>query len=151
VKFLLNASTERNTWLEAADIVSDLYADIYAAPKGYKEHIKRQRAFVSEQDELTDRAAKLLSRVEESELSTSLSTVLDYLIRKSGRGSHRNGVYIPQPRLPNPRKPKVRIAQPQPHKPFPALHLRRTSAAVNISDSDGEERISEADRDARLA
>lgn len=66
-KALLKASVERNAWLEAADISTDLYVDIYAAPKGYREHIEQQRAFVGEQDKLTDRAARLLSRMEGSE------------------------------------------------------------------------------------
>lgn len=67
IKVLLSASTKLNTWLEAADIVTDLYVDVYAAPKGYREHMKRQRAFVSEQDKLTDRAARLLGQIERSE------------------------------------------------------------------------------------
>jgi len=67
IKVLLSASTKLNTWLEAADIVTDLYIDIYAAPKGYREHIERQRAFVSEQDKLTDRVARLLGQIERSE------------------------------------------------------------------------------------
>lgn len=64
VKILLNASAERNAWLEAADVTTDLYVDIYAAPRGFKEHIEKQRAFVSEQDKLTGRAARMLSRME---------------------------------------------------------------------------------------
>lgn len=134
VKVLLNASTERNAWLEAADIATDLYVDIYAAPKGFKEHIERQRAFVNEQDRLTDRVTRLLSRME------------------GGRRLHRNGVYLPQPQFPNPRKsPSIRVVQPQPRKPFSPLHLRHASGTGNASDSDAEELVSEADRDARLA
>ncbi|KAJ3575090.1 hypothetical protein NP233_g1335 [Leucocoprinus birnbaumii] len=132
-KVLLNASVERDAWLEAVDITSDLYIDIYAAPKGFKDHIERQRTFVSEQDRLTDRVARMLSRMEGT------------------RKLHKNGVYLPQPQLPNPRRPRVRIIQPQPRKPTLPPHLRRGSAPGNISDSDAEELVSEADRDARLA
>lgn len=68
IKVLLNASTTKfNTWLEAADIVTDLYIDIYVAPKGYRDHIERQRAFVGKQDKPTDRAARLLCHIERSE------------------------------------------------------------------------------------
>jgi carbohydrate-selective porin OprB len=63
IKVLLNGSAERNTWLEAADVKTDLYVDIYTAPKGFKGHIAKQRAFVAEQDKLTDRAAMILSRM----------------------------------------------------------------------------------------
>jgi len=57
---------------------------------------------------------------------------------------HRNGVYIPQLRLPNPR---VRVVQP-PLRKLP--HQRRSPVANDVSDSEAEF-ISEADRDARLA
>lgn len=70
VKALLNASTERNTWLEAADIATDLYVDIYASPKGFKQHIEKQRAFVSEQDKVTGRMAKLLGRMQRGQASS---------------------------------------------------------------------------------
>ncbi|KXN92475.1 Protein CSF1 [Leucoagaricus sp. SymC.cos] len=133
VKVLLNSSSERNVWLEAVDVAADLYMDVYTAPKGYKEHIERQRAFVSEQDKMTDRAAKLLSRMD------------------GGRSLHKNNVYLPQPQLPNTRKHKVRIAQPQPRKPLATIQLRRPSTTIQVSDSEAEELISEADRDARLA
>ncbi|KAF9450414.1 hypothetical protein P691DRAFT_468038 [Macrolepiota fuliginosa MF-IS2] len=133
VKVLLRASAERNAWLEAAHVATDLYVDMYAAPKGFREHIEKQRAFVSEQDKLTDRAARLLSRTE------------------GGRSTHKNGVYIPQPRLPRSRKPKARIVHPQPRRAIPAVYLHRSSAVVDVSESEEEGLISEADRDARLA
>jgi len=57
---------------------------------------------------------------------------------------HRNGVYIPQPQLPNPR---VRVVRPPIRKP---PHQRRPDVVDNVSDSE-KEFISEADRDARLA
>lgn len=66
IKALLSVSPNRNTWLEAADIATDLYVDIYAAHKEYREHIERRRAFVSEQDKLTDRVARLLGQIERS-------------------------------------------------------------------------------------
>lgn len=64
---------------------------------------------------------------------------------------HKTGVFIPQPRLPNPRKQRVRIVEPQPRKMVPATHQPRPPLVVNASESEGEELISEADRDARLA
>lgn len=61
-KVLLNASAERNTWLEAANVSMDMYLDVYSAPRGFKEHVEKQRAFVEEQDILTGRAARFLGR-----------------------------------------------------------------------------------------
>lgn len=136
--------------MEAADVVTDFYADIYGAPRGFREHIEKQRAFVSEQDKLTDRAARLLGQMNGGGLT--LRTLVFRLIdvQSIGRSFHRNGVYIPQPRFPNPRK-RVPIAHPQPRKQIPVSHLRRYSGLINASDSDGEELVSEAYRDARLA
>lgn len=66
--------------------------------------------------------------------------------------SHRNGVYLPQPKLPTvtqnitrtAKSPGVNVAAPRPHS-------SRFSTLANLSDSEGEEWISEVDRDARLA
>jgi hypothetical protein len=73
IKVLLNGSPERNTWLEAADVTTDLYADIYIAPKGFKAHIASQRAFVAEQDLPTDRMAIILGRA-----NGGVSTLMQY-------------------------------------------------------------------------
>jgi hypothetical protein len=58
-KVLLTASTERNIWLEAAEIVFDAYLDIYSAPKGHRLMTRAQSTFVEEQDRLTGRAKRM--------------------------------------------------------------------------------------------
>ena len=58
-KVLLTASTERNVWLEAAEIIFDAYLDIYSAPKGHRLATRAQTTFVEEQDRLTDRAKRI--------------------------------------------------------------------------------------------
>ena len=58
-KLLLTASTERNVWLEAAEIICDAYLDIYSAPKGHRLTTRAQSTFVEEQDRLTGRAKRI--------------------------------------------------------------------------------------------
>jgi len=66
--------------------------------------------------------------------------------------SHRNGIYLPQPTLPRNSEAVGRTAtltHQEPLRPRPPSW--RLSTLANLSDSDGEEGVSEADRDARLA
>ena len=60
VKVLLSASTESSRWLEAAEIITDAYLDIYASPRGHRDMTATQIAYVEEQDILTSRARKML-------------------------------------------------------------------------------------------
>ncbi|KAF8973209.1 hypothetical protein BDZ97DRAFT_665381 [Flammula alnicola] len=139
---LLRASMERNTWLEAAEVVFDAYLDIYSSPVGHRAITRNQLAFVEEQDKLTGRAKMMFNQLRQR---TKVNAYSD-------RISHRNGVYLPQPTLPNvvgslPKSPPTqlgRVSRPRPPS-------RRFSTAANLSDSEGEEGVSEADRDARLA
>lgn len=62
-KVLLTASTERNVWLEAAEMVFDVYLDIYSAPKGHRLTTRVQLAFVEEQDRLTGRAKRIFEQL----------------------------------------------------------------------------------------
>ena len=59
-KVLLAASTERNRWLEAAEMVTDVFVDIYASPRGYRDMSNTQIAYVEEQDRLTRRVRQML-------------------------------------------------------------------------------------------
>jgi hypothetical protein len=60
VKVLLSASMESNRWLEAAEIITDAFLDIYASPRGYRTMTGAQIAYVEEQDRLTSRAHQML-------------------------------------------------------------------------------------------
>lgn len=77
----------------------------------------------------------------------------NFFLTGSSHLTHKNDVFLPQPLLPS----RARQSQERP-VPRPQQQLRkerpstwRLSALSNLSDSDGEEGVSEADRDARLA
>lgn len=59
-KVFLTASTERNRWLEAAEMVTDVFVDIYTSPRGYRDMLNTQITYVEEQDRLTRRACRML-------------------------------------------------------------------------------------------
>ncbi|TFK44762.1 hypothetical protein BDQ12DRAFT_730786 [Crucibulum laeve] len=130
VRVLLSASSERN-WLEAAEVVADAFLDIYSAPLGHHGITRAQMAFIEGQDILTGRARR----------------IFDALLQRGhlkGHASHKNSLYLPQTTLPE----RVRSARPNLQRQPKA---RRVSEVANLSESDGEEGVSEADRDARLA
>jgi hypothetical protein len=56
VKVLVTGGTERNTWLEAAELVADAHLDIYLSPLGWRDSAQAQADFIQAQDELTGRA-----------------------------------------------------------------------------------------------
>ncbi|CAA7261639.1 unnamed protein product [Cyclocybe aegerita] len=141
-KVLLAPSVERNLWLEAAEFVCDAYLDIYAAPMGHRVFTRAQLAFIEEQDKGTGRARRLFEQLRQRNRRPG----------QVGRLSHRNSVYLPQPSLPSRAdaftQQRPTQYQPPPH-PRPASW--RLSTLATMSDSEGEEGVSEADRDARLA
>ena len=158
-KVLFIGSSERNTWLEAAEVVADAYADIYLAPKGHHEMTLAQVAFVEAQDKLTGRAKRTFGGLGNRfagkfclTIGISLNDAKLFLTGSSYL-THKNDVFLPQPCLPS----RARQSQER-HVPRPQQQLRkerpstwRLSAMSNLSDSEGEEGVSEADRDARLA
>ncbi|KAG9221064.1 hypothetical protein CCMSSC00406_0005497 [Pleurotus cornucopiae] len=133
---LLHATPSlRKAWLETASFSTDLNLDIYAAPYGWQAKARAQNEFVAKQDSLTGRAARMLAQYQRTACL------------------HRDGIYLPQPRLstvsapPIPKHPGVAS-----HAPMrPMSGPRRWSQLSHLSESEGEEGISEADRDARLA
>lgn len=160
-RVLATISEGHNTWLEAGEIDTDLMLDIYAAPIGYQDLVRKQLAFVEEQDKSTDRAKSLFHRLRRPNTAHIPSGAYHILWlsdctpdQLSGRISHISAVYLPQPSL-----PVYRDGQPpDTQRPHPTKNSRpdrrgswRFSALANLSDSEGEEGVSEADRDARLA
>ncbi|KAF5393264.1 hypothetical protein D9757_000624 [Collybiopsis confluens] len=77
---------ETNTWLEAAEVVTDVFLDIYSSPAGWQEMSTAQADFVWEQDQPTGRIAQFIQM-----LKTARST--------PETRTHMKGVYIPQPTL----------------------------------------------------
>ncbi|KAF7969728.1 hypothetical protein HWV62_26142, partial [Athelia sp. TMB] len=136
LKVLVTNNAQHRSWLEAVDAKLDVNIDLYSAPAGWRESARLQNEFIKIQDVPTGRA-KLMK---ESWLHDC-------------RGNHKNGLHLPQPRLS--RKVEAR------EKRQPSLsrqgdgHERDASQlrghSSRVSDSDGEEGVSEADRDARLA
>lgn len=61
VKALLASPKAPDHWYEVAQCTFDSMIDMYAAPAGWKEHARKQRAFIIEQDKTTRRAAILYS------------------------------------------------------------------------------------------
>ena len=145
-KILLSSRESKTTWCEAADLSTDINLDIYRSPKIRN---PSQMDFIKGQDELTHRAQHLLDEVE-SARKASLPDNRQSL-RRTRSNHHRNGLYVPPPRLPHFCRAKL-----IPPAPFTSVaHTKSTTAwwprLSHLSESDGEENISEADRDARLA
>lgn len=152
LKVLVTNNVQHRSWLEAVDAKLDVNIDLYSAPAGWRESARLQNEFIKIQDVPTGRA-KLMkeSWLHDCKLLYALHCPAAHLV--SGRGNHKNGLHLPQPRLS--RKVEAR------EKRQPGLsrqgdgHERDTSQlrghSSRVSDSDGEEGVSEADRDARLA
>jgi len=146
LKVLLSSSASKTTWCEAADLVMDINMDIYRPSKIRN---PSQMDFIQGQDELTRRAQHLLDQLQ-SARRASFSDNRRSLQRKLF-GLHRNGLFLPPPRLPQFRRAKPHTSA----HPTIALHPRNTPAwwphLSHLAESEEEETISEADRDARLA
>ncbi|PPQ67263.1 hypothetical protein CVT25_005847 [Psilocybe cyanescens] len=137
---LLASSMERkNHWLEAANVLFDVNLDIYSSPMGHRAMTRKQLAFIEEQDKLTGRAKSMFNQLRQR-------------AKGNNHSFHMNGVFLPQPSLPD---TSINTAISGPPLQAHAHRVRppswRLSTLANLSDSDSEEGISEADRDARLA
>lgn len=153
LKILVTSPSGRHNWLEAAHFTSDANLDIYSAPAGWQESARRQAEFIATQDVPTGRARLMKeSLLGDGELRVPIT--LSPLMINTVRGYHKNGLYLPQPRLSRTpdarapggrRMPRGQVEDKEYDRP------RRRHGPSHVSDSDGEEGVSEADRDARLA
>lgn len=146
VKALVTSDTSRKSWSEAATIDFDIALDSFTCPE--TSH-NPQRAFLHEQDLLTQRAHHLLSQLAEARVNFWGEP---HGSGRSGRCRpphrvHRNDLYLP-PLIP-PRFSRVQSSGVQRQRQHPSPGPR-WSQLPHLSESDGET-ISEADRDARLA
>ncbi|KAF5386043.1 hypothetical protein D9615_002215 [Tricholomella constricta] len=141
VKVLLAASLHGGRWLEALKLTADAYLDIYSAPLGFRNHVQAQIAYVEEQDRLTGRARRIFATAGSQSIVESSS---------KGAALHKNGVYIPHPMLPS-RRHSTEAAGPSQSVPRGERIRNSWTNMAQLSESDAEEGISEADRDARLA
>ncbi|KAG6841879.1 hypothetical protein C0991_005609 [Blastosporella zonata] len=135
VKLLLTSFLHKNRWLEALSFSADAYVDIYSAPRGYREMAQAQISYIEEQDRLTGRARRMAASLGSQSTTEYPKTV-----------AHQNGLYLPHPLL-----PEQRLGG-RPNLVRTRTEVRKSWRSVTqLSDSDAEEGISEADRDARLA
>lgn len=56
LKIFIANSSSRQSWLEAAQLTTDINLDIYSAPAGWQQSAQYQAAFICQQDALTNRA-----------------------------------------------------------------------------------------------
>ncbi|KAG6845925.1 hypothetical protein H0H87_000731 [Tephrocybe sp. NHM501043] len=137
IKLLLTSSLHTDRWLEALNLFADAYMDMYSAPCGYRQISKAQLSYIEEQDRLTERARRMIAPL-------AFKNVKEY----PKIAPHINGLYLPHPSL-----PAQCTIRESPTVTQSRLEIaRKPRISVNqLSDSDAEEGISEADRDARLA
>lgn len=146
MKVLLSKGSGSSDWHEAASAELDANIDIYSAPLGWRDRAQAQAEFLAAQDGHTCRAL-FLYMPDQSVPNDALAP---------GRGVLDTDLYLPQLRIPGSRsftrvKQRIwrRTASNTDFIPPPATRMKRR--ASGMSDSEGEEYISEADRDARLA
>lgn len=152
LKVLVTNVTRPRSWLEAAHAILDVNVDIYSAPAGWRDTSRVQKEFVRIQDVPTGRA-KLMKESLYNDCKPLVLHVTLVLITLSGRGSHKNGLYLPQPRLSRITEGRAReqLRWPRPDDNYVKDTTQLRGRTSRASDSDGEEGVSEADRDARLA
>ncbi|KAH7913899.1 hypothetical protein BJ138DRAFT_527505 [Hygrophoropsis aurantiaca] len=137
LKVLLTPGTSRKVWTEAAEFVWDVNLDLYS-PCRWAGTTNEQAKFLQEQDAATQRVQLLFNQF------------MKYWPASTFRQTnHRNGLHLPPLRPP-------RFS----HKTWPEDHSSaqlqsahaksRWSKVAHLSESEGEENISEAVRDARL-
>ncbi|TFK54421.1 hypothetical protein OE88DRAFT_1676060 [Heliocybe sulcata] len=140
VKAFKSSGPPRRQWSEAASLTVDLYLDMYSRPEGWQQAARAQAEFVSAQDVLTGRA-KVLYAQDPTALVASLY---------NGRGSGKGGVHLPYPQIPTAARPRssrrlgTRI---QTNARFSQISMGKAP----LGDSESDEFVSDAVRDARLA
>ncbi|KAF8070507.1 hypothetical protein FPV67DRAFT_1756074, partial [Lyophyllum atratum] len=139
VKVLIAPSLHGHRWLETMELSADVHLDIYSAPPGFRDVAQSQIAYVEEQDRLTGRARRMFASLGSRNAKTRTRPTL-----------HKNGLYLPHPTLPIHQDFEGATSLSQRPPKNERMRKSWTSVAHN-SESDAEEGISEADRDARLA
>jgi hypothetical protein len=156
-KVLVTSQIPGASWLEAGEVVSDAYIDVYSAPKDYLTLNAAQVVFVEEQDRTTGRVKRMVDGLQgrsDGNLGTQCNNTSNVTVlnkTSTDAAGHRNGVFVPRPMLPNAdHRPVLRPAKVERRAGERAANWRISSLAHN-SDSDEDDGMSEADRDARIA
>lgn len=141
LRLLLTSEQCPGSWYEASRVTMDADVDIYSAPPGWQESAHAQTEFICSQDKHTGRAQALYSTKVPHDQGLCL-----------GRGLLDSDVYTPQLKVPSRTTPPPAKHNPSSRTKIAQLHAQMFSSAVTLqSESEGDEGISEADRDARLA
>lgn len=156
IKVLITTSTSLQNWLETAGFSGDANVDIYLAPVGWQESARIQEEYIRAQDILTGRANflfdKLLLQRSDRMFHTWFLRFFASNAVSAARSSHKNGLHLPQPRLSTVPVGSFTHLNQNTDDPLPSppveVHWRNST---QLSESEGDEVISEAGRDARLA
>ncbi|KAH6910365.1 hypothetical protein BKA70DRAFT_1272889, partial [Coprinopsis sp. MPI-PUGE-AT-0042] len=126
VKVLVTSSPEGTSWLEAGDVVADASLDIYDAPKDYEALNKAQTEYVEEQDRVTKRLWAIVSQLRSRGH------------KHNGTAYYRGGMFHADLCY-SPGSTGVQAS------------VQHKDGLGRLSDSDGDDALSEADRDAYVA
>ncbi len=155
VRILLHSDTELNPLYEATELTADVNVDLYSAPADWPHKAKIQSEFLAAQDGHTGRARFLYmpdSTVPHDVLTTGTPDFVDFLPCTDvlpGRGFIDTDFYLPQLRVARFTARRKSAQDASGH--MRVNHERGPEWVRSHSESDAEELISEADRDARLA
>jgi hypothetical protein len=147
------------TWLEAAHFDADFGVNIYFSPTGWIDKAKTQAEFIRAQSISTGRADHMFDAFRRDGMSLGDHSMKGLVytgltdLEIPGRVSHKDGLYLPQPQLSNYGLHKMMrlAARPSSYAMKHTTKSHRWSELSDLSESEGDEGISEADRDARLA
>jgi hypothetical protein len=148
---MIPSPNDDKRWIEAACMHADLHADVYSAPRDWRESAQTQKNFIEAEDTSTGRLQALFND-SKGDCALLMGSCMPVLMCYIGRCTVKNGLYLPrlQPPvlIPNLKEPSV---QPDTsHSPRdPPWRLPQSLKTENESDT--EDRVSEADRDARIA
>ena len=157
VRTLLGSDPRASVWYGAAEFNADFNIDVYSAPANWPEKAKIQSEFLATQDSQTGRAIFLYMPDQTAQYDSlapgELYWIASYLLLTlfTGRGLLDTEFYLTQLRIP---KSSSHVSSSfsrdltkSPDLPTPSRLYRQNLH----SDSEEEEWISEADRDARIA
>lgn len=150
---LLNPDTSTGQWFEAGSVFFDLAMDTYSSPAFWEDMARKQKDFISSQDSLTRRVWYLYESPGDHPASRTSGRPRNRacwelcFIKRQLLIGYAGGIHLPQPALPGMRRSGRNVSTASQHHKHQQPSLTRRGAV----DSDEDERMTEADRDARLA
>lgn len=150
LRALIYSEQRRELWLEAGCVSFDLHMDMYSAPEGWKEKARIQNSYVRLQDAPTRRAWFLYEK-------TASGPTPGKIIRRCLNPTlilstaYQGTMYLPKVKFPG-KMDEGKGSLPTSNTASPRVMRKlRHMITLSVVESDEDERISEADRDARLA